>query len=162
MLFRKKVEEKRKTHSLVPAVRVSPYYRDLPCGLAGFSYHDVIVIDKELSRALARAAHHREQTRDLLSRDQSQGSTLWTCHDRPIGIVRITDVPGIFEYEHRSRTHLFRNPFAQDSHFTDHITSGPQRPLGCRRLGACVRVTFTVQPVFVQPQRLQPCELGLN
>jgi hypothetical protein len=43
----------KKNAQLCSAVRPSPYYRDLPGWLARFSYHDVVVIDEKLCRALA-------------------------------------------------------------------------------------------------------------
>src|ERR1700691_413717 len=77
-----------------------------------FSTHDLAVVNEELRRALTGTADYREQSGELLARDQAQGATFGTGEHGPIGIVFFSDAARVLQHEDGAGEHLFRDPLA--------------------------------------------------
>src|ERR1700734_209507 len=91
--------------------------------LIRFARHDLFVADKELCRTLFRSTNDGQESADLFARDQSQLSTGWAREHSPVRIFLLPDLAGIFQDENGSRLHLFGDPLAKDSEFSDHVPS---------------------------------------
>src|SRR5574340_1544810 len=84
---------------------------------------DLLVLQEELRRALPGAADHGDEPGDLAARDQPQSGALGAGEHRPVGILGVAHLAGILQHEERPRPHLLGNPFVQDVHLLDHVTS---------------------------------------
>jgi len=69
------------------------------------------------------AADHGQQAADLFARDQAELPASRTGEDGPVGIVGFAHLAGVFQHENGSRLHLFGDPLAEDTEFSDHMPS---------------------------------------
>src|ERR1700685_264350 len=77
-----------------------------------FSTHDLAVVNEELRGALTGAADYRQQSGELLARDQAQRAAFGTGKHGPVGVIFFPDATGVFQHEDRAGDHLFRDPLA--------------------------------------------------
>ena len=77
-----------------------------------FSAYDLAVVDEELRGALAGAADYRQQSGELLARDQAQRAAFGTGEHGPVGIIFFSDATGVLQHKDGAGDHLFRNPLA--------------------------------------------------
>src|SRR3954470_15513162 len=88
--------------------------------LAGFSRHDVVVVNEVLCRANVRPADHGNEPGYLAARDKAKRAAVGASEHGPVGIVVLAHLPGVLENEQSTGAHLFGDPFAQEIDFCDH------------------------------------------
>src|SRR5208282_1992654 len=78
--------------------------------LERLSTYDLAIVDEKLRGALIRSADYRQQSGELLARNQAQSAAFGTREHGPVGVIFFSDAACVLQHEDGAGEHLFGNP----------------------------------------------------